>query len=142
MSRSGYIDDDIDNWALIKWRGQVASAIRGKRGQKMLRDMLAALDQMPKKELIANELVCDDGVCAFGALGISHGLDMSGIDPDNADWVASIFDIAPQLAMEVVYMNDEAGWYNETPRARYERMRRWVIANINGDIHANPEVPA
>lgn len=30
MSRSGY-NDDIDNWQMIKWRGQVASAVRGKR---------------------------------------------------------------------------------------------------------------
>ena len=33
MSRSGYIDDMDDTWQFIKWRGQVASAIRGARGQ-------------------------------------------------------------------------------------------------------------
>lgn len=60
MSRSGY-NDDIDNWALIKWRGQVASAIRGKRGQKMLRDLLAALDAMPEKSLIVHELESESG---------------------------------------------------------------------------------
>ena len=38
MSRSGY-SDDLDNWDLIRWRGQVSSAIRGKRGQGFLREL-------------------------------------------------------------------------------------------------------
>jgi hypothetical protein len=58
MSRSGYsYDDDDDNWSLIKYRGAVASAIRGKRGQALLRAVLAALDAMPEKRLIADDLV-------------------------------------------------------------------------------------
>ena len=55
MSRSGYCDD-LDPLDLGRWRAQVASAIRGKRGQKLLKELLTALDSMPKKELIANEL--------------------------------------------------------------------------------------
>jgi len=35
MSRHGY-SDDIDEWALIKWRGQVASAMRGKTGPTII----------------------------------------------------------------------------------------------------------
>ena len=31
MSRSGY-EDGLEMWDLIRWRGAVASAIRGKRG--------------------------------------------------------------------------------------------------------------
>ena len=42
MSRSGYSEDVDDNWDHIRWRGQVASAIKGKRGQRMLREMLGA----------------------------------------------------------------------------------------------------
>ena len=56
MSRSGY-SDDLETWQLIKWRGQVMSAIRGKRGQKFLRELLAALDAMPKKILITEDLI-------------------------------------------------------------------------------------
>jgi hypothetical protein len=37
MSRSGY-SDDLENWSLIRWRGAVASAIRGRRGQAFLRE--------------------------------------------------------------------------------------------------------
>jgi hypothetical protein len=35
MSRSGYSDDygDDEPWQLIMWRGAVASAFRGRRGQ-------------------------------------------------------------------------------------------------------------
>ena len=32
MSRSGYTDE-CDGWELVRWRGAVNSAIRGKRGQ-------------------------------------------------------------------------------------------------------------
>lgn len=59
MSRSGYTEDCDDNWQLIRWRGAVASAIRGKRGQAFLRELLAALDAMPEKRLIADALVFD-----------------------------------------------------------------------------------
>ena len=44
MSRSGYGDDygDDDPLAIGRWRGAVNSAIRGKRGQQTLREILAA----------------------------------------------------------------------------------------------------
>lgn len=56
MSRSGYCDDIDDTLAHGRWRAQVRSATRGKRGQKLLRDMLAALDAMPEKRLAPFEL--------------------------------------------------------------------------------------
>lgn len=52
MSRSGYTDDDDDPLATGRWRAQVRSAIRGKRGQAFLRELIAALDAMPEKALI------------------------------------------------------------------------------------------
>lgn len=62
MSRSGYTDDG-DNVAM--WRGQVASATRGKRGQRFFRDLVAALDAMPEKRLIRDALEADGEVCAI-----------------------------------------------------------------------------
>ena len=59
MSRSGYVDDMCDQWAMIRYRGAVRSAIRGRRGQAFLREMLAALDAMPEKRLTAGALVFD-----------------------------------------------------------------------------------
>ena len=89
MSRSGYIDDFEDNWQLIKWRGQVASASRGKRGQQFFRDLLAAMDAMPEKRLITHELEEDGEVCAIGALCRARGVDMATIDPEEPEEVAS-----------------------------------------------------
>jgi len=134
MSRSGY-SEDLDDWDLIRWRGQVASAIRGKRGQKLLKDLLAALDAMPEKELIAEELEAEDGaVCALGCLGKARGLNMSNLDPEDPDQVAVAFDIAPQLAQEIVYENDE-GRYGETPQQRWTRMRAWVASRVDAGCH-------
>lgn len=122
MSRSGYSDDcDNDEGQYAMWRGQVASAIRGKRGQTLLRDMLAALDTMPEKQLFKGHLVTPEGgVCALGALGQARGVEMSAFekfididgyvdDPQSlADNLSATFDAASQLIQEIQYMNDEA----------------------------------
>lgn len=140
MDRAGY-SNDIDQWQMIKWRGQVASATRGKRGQKILTDLLAALDEMPDKALAIGELQTEGGdVCALGALGRARGIDMAAIDPDELDQVALAFDIAEQLAREIVYMNDEYydRWWDQTnrrmvnltPGERWTKMREWVAKQI------------
>ena len=88
MSRSGY-DDDYDNtWGLICWRGAVASAFRGSRGQAFLREMLQALDNLPDKKLIAKELIQEGAVCALGAVGKARGVDMTSIDPEDRSSVS------------------------------------------------------
>lgn len=140
MSRSGY-SDDLDNWSMIKWRGQVASAIRGARGQKMLREMLAALEALPDKRLIRHELRDQAGeVCALGALGVARGMDVDYLDPEDPEEVASAFDIAPQLAREIVFKNDECYYSGEQPEQRYSRMVLWVKEQIR-DL-SGPEVKA
>lgn len=107
MSRSGYTDD-CEGGALGIWRGAVASAIRGKRGQLLLHEILNALDSMPVKELIAHELGQNGQFCALGVVGQARGMDISSIDPEDSDAVAQAFGIAPALAMEIAFMNDEA----------------------------------
>lgn len=134
MSRSGY-SDDLDQSDLAMWRGQVASAIRGKRGQKFLKDLMAALDAMPNKILITDELQNDEGdVCAIGALGKARNVDMSKLDPSEHEDVATAFNIARQLAMETVYVNDDGGYYGETPGNRWKRVREWVAARIKSEV--------
>ena len=148
MSRSGYTDD-CDNMAM--WRGRVASATRGKRGQAFFRALLEALDAMSEKCLITNALETETGeVCAIGALGKARGIDMSDVDSDEPSEVAPLFDIAECLAQEVVYMNDEYSqcvyvelpgppryWrqhdclrHEITPEERWQHMRDWVAKQI------------
>lgn len=108
MGRSGY-SDECDGAELNLWRGAVASAIRGKRGQQALREILAALDALPEKRLAAESLVTADGeFCTLGALGAARGIDLAPIDPDDRQAVAKAFGISEALAAEIMYENDEA----------------------------------
>ena len=145
MSRSGYIEYDGDNHlALGRWRGAVASSIRGKRGQKLLRDLRDALDDMPDKRLAADSFLSADGdFCTLGVLGNRRGIDMSDLEPDedgdcDADKIGQVFDIASPLAQEIMWMNDEYFCREESPERRWVRMRAWVDKNIatptTGDI--------
>jgi hypothetical protein len=132
VSRSGYSEDgDDDQWGMIRWRGAVASAMNGTRGQDFLKEMVDAMDAMPERRLIADELVAHGAVCAIGAVGLARKVPMEGVDPENYERVASIFGVAPALVQEVVYANDEHH-YGITPEARWFRMRRWIIGQING----------
>lgn len=56
MSRSGYRDDLDDPLEWGAWRGRVASATRGKRGQKLLLELLIALSKLPEARLIGGTL--------------------------------------------------------------------------------------
>lgn len=133
MSRSGYIEDDGDGdqWAMIRWRGAVASAMRGKRGQAFLGEMLTAMEALPEPKLVAMELEADGQVCAIGSVGRARGIDMSKIDPEEYSRVAAVFGINEKLAQEIVWMNDEAGPWKETPEARFARMKRWIERHIS-----------
>jgi hypothetical protein len=157
MSRSGY-SDDCDGWALIRWRGAVTQAIRGQRGQAMLRELVQALDALPEKHLAAGSLVTAEGdCCTLGALGRARGMDMAPIDPEDREAVAKAFGVAEALAAEIMYLNDEEGpqeqtafnfvvcgpmrpWESNTqlrwkqnPQAgavRWSQMRAWAVANL------------
>lgn len=138
MSRAGY-SEDVDGWQMIMWRGQVASAMRGKRGQTMLRDLLAALDAMPNKRLIEHELFASGEVCTIGSLGLARGVEMGKLDVDDYVTIAKTFDVAAPLVQEIEWMNDEASdwhkgpdgkWARETPEQRWVRMRAWVASKI------------
>ncbi len=132
MSRSGYSDGDgdYDQWALIRWGGAVASALRGKRGQAFLTEMLAALDALPEPKLVSMELEAEGQVCAIGSVGLARGIDMSKIDPEDYSRVAAVFGINEKLAQEIVWMNDDSGPWKETDEQRFARMRRWVESQI------------
>ena len=139
MSRSGY-SDDCDGWALIRWRGAVASAIRGKHGQAFLREMLAALDAMPEKRLIAGEFEQGGEVCALGAVGRARQFDMSNIDPEDHDTVAAKFGLPHALACEIMFIND--AWHGKSPELRFADVREWVKQCLNETVVEPKHNPA
>ena len=130
MSRSGY-DEDCDNWALIRWRGAVEAAIRGKRGQALLKEMAEALDAMPDKRLISDELVTKQGeVCALGAVAKRRCLNVDGIEPYDSRRVAQTFGVAEAMVREIAFINDDDFGYSDTPENRWKRVRKWVDENL------------
>lgn len=149
MSRAGYSSDgDIgDEWSLIMYRGAVASALRGRRGQAFLREMRAALDEMPQKRLVKEVMVeasivvavdgCDPApivnACALGVVAMHHNIDVSTVDPYDHDNIHAPFNIANALAREIMFENDESWPFPKTPEERWRKMRWWVEANIKNE---------
>lgn len=128
MSRSNY-SEDIDGWDLVRWRGAVNSAIKGKRGQTLLKEMAIALEAMPVKRLIADELNSkDEEVCALGAVAKYKSLKVDDVDPHRPEQVSAVFNIADALVREIAFENDE--YYDEMPEERYRRMKTWVMEHI------------
>jgi hypothetical protein len=143
MSRSGYIDDCDDQWSWIRYRGAVKSAMHGRRGQAFFKELVAALDALPEKRLIAGSLKIEDGaVCSLGAVALKRGIDTEPLEgafeDENHAMVAKALDIAECLTREVVYENDECGRFvpdgdkyrKETPEERWQRMRAWAESHI------------
>lgn len=134
MSRAGY-SDDCDQWDLIKWRGQVAGAIRGKRGQAFLRELIDALEAMQERRLIAHELGSLSvarrayEVCALGSVGVRRGMQIEAFDPEDTDRLADAFGIAHQLVREIEFMNDEA-YFGDTPEGRWRFIRDWAESQL------------
>lgn len=139
MSRSGYLGylDEDDIGTHNRYRANVNRALAGRRGQAFLRELGAALDAMPVKELIAGELVRNGAhagqpgtvqVCAIGAVAVARGVDVSDLDPGEVDDVAKVFGLSPSMVREIVYENDEMG--ATTSEGRWQRMRAWVTKHL------------
>lgn len=136
MGRHGLYDagDLEDTLEYGRWRGAVASAIRGKRGQEFLREMLKALDSLPLPRLIEEDLEnCHGEACALGTVGHARGIDMSHIDIEDYGQVAREFGLNEKLAQEIMWVNDEySDRGNSVPamEARFRLVREWVLENI------------
>lgn len=128
MSRANYSDGFDDQWSLIRWRGAVARAIRGKRGQAFLRELIEALDALPHQRLIVNELENGEGVCALGSVGRKRLIPMTDIDPEDCEAVSRVFGIPEALVREIEFLNDD--YWNETPEHRFQRIRAWAIKQL------------
>ncbi len=130
MSRAGYTDDFDDHRSLNCWRGAVASAIRGRRGQAFLRELRDALDAMSEKRLIAEELSIKGEVCALGVVAMVRSLDTGEIDVYDHESIHVPFGISNAMAREIIWINDESWPYPKTPEERWRKVRWWVESNI------------
>ena len=129
MSRSEY-SDECNGWELIRWRGAVMSAIRGQRGQALLRELLTALDVMPVKALYPGELATPTGeYCALGVLGAARGMNLAALDPEDTQTVAVQFGVSNALVREIVFINDEYA-ASLNPEMRYHVVRDWVKRKV------------
>lgn len=141
MSRYCDSDDyDWEPWMEGQAAGAMRSAIRGRRGQQLLRDLIAGLDALPVQELAAGSLVDPETgcVCALGAVRIQRGanavpLDFDPTDPD-IDWrdLAKPFDISETLAHAVISENEYGSRRNDeqSRRRRWQSVRAWAVGNL------------
>lgn len=111
MSRYNYSEDNDDPLAEARWFGALKRALQGRRGQALLRELVEVLDSMDDKRLYPRKFMTGDGkFCALGVLGAKRGIRMDDLgDADRCDIkkIAQRFDIAPAMAAEIMYMNDE-----------------------------------
>lgn len=137
MSRSwdGESDDPLD-WG--RYYAALKSSLEGRRGQQLLRDLVAALDALPVPELVDGYLVDPETGCncALGAVGLHRGIppeqllaeqESEDLDPSA---LAEMFDISVTLANEVVDLNDNyLGGVPDSPhtrQGRWQMMRDWA----------------
>ena len=133
-------DYDYEPWMEGQAAGAMQSAIRGRRGQRLLRDLIAGLDALPVPELAAGSLEDPETgcVCALGAVRLQRGADAVPLrfdptDPD-IDWreLAKPFDISETLAHAVVSQNDYyiKGDDGQSRRLRWRTVRDWAMRNL------------
>jgi hypothetical protein len=133
MSRHGYSDECCEDNTIWLYRQAVDRAIAGKRGQAFLRELVVSLDALPIKRLTVGALVEGDGYCALGAVGRHREIAMvEGVEVDRSE-AAELFGIAPSMAAEIMYENDEGNWSHETPEQRHSRIREWAVSNLKGE---------
>ena len=99
MSRSGY-SDDCENVEL--YRAAVDRAIKGSRGQAFLRELATAMDAMPEKVLIAEELIREDGrCCTIGVVCKARAVDVGCIDYNDVDTVARLVGVLVESSSDM-----------------------------------------
>jgi hypothetical protein len=131
---------DAEPWMYGQQVGALKSALRGQRGQRLLRDLVAGLDSLPTPELSAGALE-DEATgccCAFGAVRRYRGAAAvplwfhpmeEDLDPPH---FAEPFDVAPALTWAVVAANEEWSTSNKEAyrRRRWERVRAWAVRHL------------
>lgn len=136
MSRANY-DDDYDGPITYEmWQHNRDQAFAGKRGQKLLRDILAGMDALPEKVLIVGALKDLEGdFCALGCGLKQRGVEMEPTDPEDDEFdnreTAEWLGVASCMTFDIAHENDDGGHWGETPQQRFTRMRTWIARQIN-----------
>ncbi len=106
--RINYSDDEERPGQFALWDANCRRSLRGKAGQKALKEFEAALLALPEKRLIKDALTDESGgVCAIGCYAKYKGVDLSTFDPeDESDEVGIAAGMPHLVAWRVVALND------------------------------------
>lgn len=132
MARINYTDEEDFPGQSGLWLGNCERSLRGRQGQKELRELHAALLALPDKRLIHKRLEDEEGgVCAIGAYAKHKGVDLSKYDVDCYTDEVGVAGGMPRLvAWRVVEMNDMEFDRTVTPEQRYDGMLKWVEGKL------------
>ena len=155
MSRVNFDDYDEDEYSDLRafafgWNEK--QALGGRKGQKFLREMEAALLALPRKELVANVFVAEDGgVCPLAALALKRSKDAGKTEDDalaevrnllsmedafydnssyeNCEYAAKALKTNRYMAYAVMYCADEQARKLNLSE-RYDAVLAWVRKNL------------
>lgn len=157
---------DYDGWdpmtrqEAAHWAATVSGrkrALVSPYGTKTLRELVAALDALPKPILISGSLIekwWDDDetkvesfeVCAVGAFAVYKGADLRTLPACDSDYedmpeeataeVGRKYGMRYSLARYIAWLNDEK-FDGLTPAGRFQAMRLWATRQI--DKNTEPE---
>lgn len=141
------VHDQLRSWAFT---GNIERSLRGRKGQKFLRELEAALLALPEKEIVAGTFHDGDKVCPLGAVYVQRRLakglsreeafaDMdreigSSEDRDEFELIeaaGSALGICTPLAYAVIAQADEWISKDATPEVRYGIILQWVRGRIS-----------
>lgn len=142
-------DEDFPGQAGL-WDRSIANALRGRRGQMVLRKLERALLLMPvpERRLISGRLVTGGESCALGALAVQDGIDHGeALDEaqarleyqDEGDLRATIemgetLGLPRALACAIAWQNDHGCGWRASPEQRWQKVLNWVRANLGGGL--------
>jgi hypothetical protein len=155
--RLNYTDEEDRPGQFALWDANVRRSIRGKSGQRELRELETALLDLPEKRLIKDALTDEEGGCCAIACYAKHkGVDVSKFDPEyESDEVGIAAGMPKLVAWSIVALNDITldtvwevaegpiqrghGQYkggiplvrDMTPEERYVKVLEWVRERIS-----------
>lgn len=165
MSRVDYSEDEDFPGQRELQQANMVRLLAGKKGQAILRDLEAALLELPQKRLIANHGAKDGEVCAVAALAVyrearskgqareqvlreleAREREYLGPDFDSEEWgddewtlgLGESVGVPHSLAWRLVALND-LDFDHCTAEQRYEKVLAWTQRHLARGIPPIPE---